>query len=584
MKSIVYYLKEYRVQSILAPLFKMLEALFELFVPVVITSIVDDGIARNDWNMVLRNGGLLFVLAVVGLISSITAQYFAATAASGFGLKLRRELFEHINHLSFSKIDKVGVSTLVTRITNDVNQTQAAVNMVLRLFMRSPFIVFGSMIMAFTVSAKEALIFVVVIPVLFVIVFGILLSTVPLYKRVQGYMDQLLRATGENLTGARVVRAFQMEQKEEEDFFRKNEALVSLQKATGKLSALLNPFTYVVINGGTIFLLWSGAIHVNSGSLTQGQLIALVNYMSQILVELIKLANLIIQVSRAMACYHRIQDVFMIPEEEAENKILDRIALKSKAQPDSDALFQLDHVFFHYEDAKEDALLDISFAVKKGMHVGVIGGTGSGKSTLMNLITGFYRPNKGSIFFEGQDLRESDRSQVLDKIAYVPQKAVLFTGTILSNIRLGKKDASKDEVEEAIRSAQAGEILEKKGIDAEVLAGGRNFSGGQRQRLTIARALVKKPEVLILDDSSSALDYKTDANLRNTIRKKYADTTTFIVSQRIVSIKDADLILVLDEGKLVASGSHEELLKTCQVYQEINASQEKGQKKEASHS
>ncbi len=584
MKSIVYYLKEYRVQSILAPLFKMLEALFELFVPVVITSIVDDGIARNDWNMVLRNGGLLFVLAVVGLISSITAQYFAATAASGFGLKLRRELFEHINHLSFSKIDKVGVSTLVTRITNDVNQTQAAVNMVLRLFMRSPFIVFGSMIMAFTVSAKEALIFVVVIPVLFVIVFGILLSTVPLYKRVQGYMDQLLRATGENLTGARVVRAFQMEQKEEEDFFRKNEALVSLQKATGKLSALLNPFTYVVINGGTIFLLWSGAIHVNSGSLTQGQLIALVNYMSQILVELIKLANLIIQVSRAMACYHRIQDVFMIPEEEAENKILDRIALKSKAQPDSDALFQLDHVFFHYEDAKEDALLDISFAVKKGMHVGVIGGTGSGKSTLMNLITGFYRPNKGSIFFEGQDLRESDRSQVLDKIAYVPQKAVLFTGTILSNIRLGKKDASKEEVEEAIRSAQAGEILEKKGIDAEVLAGGRNFSGGQRQRLTIARALVKKPEVLILDDSSSALDYKTDANLRNTIRKKYADTTTFIVSQRIVSIKDADLILVLDEGKLVASGSHEELLKTCQVYQEINASQEKGQKKEASHS
>lgn len=524
------------------------------------------------------------MLAVVGLISSITAQYFAATAASGFGLKLRRELFEHINHLSFSKIDKVGVSTLVTRITNDVNQTQAAVNMVLRLFMRSPFIVFGSMIMAFTVSAKEALIFVVVIPVLFVIVFGILLSTVPLYKRVQGYMDHLLRATGENLTGARVVRAFQMEQKEEEDFFRENEALVSLQKATGKLSALLNPFTYVVINGGTIFLLWSGAIHVNSGSLTQGQLIALVNYMSQILVELIKLANLIIQVSRAMACYHRIQDVFMIPEEEAENKMLDRIALKSKAQPDSDALFQLDHVFFHYEDAKEDALLDISFAVKKGMHVGVIGGTGSGKSTLMNLITGFYRPNKGSIFFEGQDLRESDRSQVLDKIAYVPQKAVLFTGTILSNIRLGKKDASKEEVEEAIRSAQAGEILEKKGIDAEVLAGGRNFSGGQRQRLTIARALVKKPEVLILDDSSSALDYKTDANLRNTIRKKYADTTTFIVSQRIVSIKDADLILVLDEGKLVASGSHEELLKTCQVYQEINASQEKGQKKEASHS
>lgn len=567
MKKLLVYLKDYRKESIFGPLFKLLEALFELFVPLVVAAIIDTGIANNDYGYIVRMCLLLVALGVIGLVCSITAQFFAAKAAVGFSTKLRHALFAHIQSLSHSEIDTLGTSTLITRMTSDVNQVQSGVNLVLRLFLRSPFVVFGAMIMAFTIDVKSALVFAVAIPVLAVIVFGIMLITMPLYKKAQRALDGVLTKTRENITGARVLRAFCMEERETEEFTEKNEGLVHIQKFVGKISALMNPLTYAVINAAVIVLIWQGALRVDSGALTQGQVVALYNYMSQILVELIKLANLIISLTKTLACANRISDVMDI-KNSLENG-------SAKEGIDGAPAVEFCSAALRYKGSAEPALSNVTFKAMRGETIGIIGGTGSGKTSLVNLIPRFYDTDSGSVKVNGVDVREYDIDSLRRKIGVVPQKAVLFKGTIASNLRWGSEDASERDMESAVGTAQASEVVSGKdnGYDAYVAQGGSNFSGGQRQRLTIARALVKDPEILILDDSASALDFATDANLRKAIRELPSNPTVFVVSQRTASVMNADRIIVLDDGEPVGIGTHEELLDSCEVYSEIYYSQ-----------
>lgn len=577
MRKLLVYLKDYKKETVLAPLFKMLEATFELFVPLVMAAIIDQGIGGGDVPYVLRMGGILILLGFVGLVCSITAQYFAARAAVGFSTKLKHALFAHIQGLSFTEIDTLGTATMITRMTSDVNQVQNGVNMVLRLFLRSPFIVFGAMIMAFTIDVKAALIFVVTIPVLSVVVFGIMMWTMPLYKKVQAGLDSVLGATRENLTGARVIRAFNKEQEEIESFEKKNSMLAHMQLFVGKISALTNPVTYIIINAATIILLYTGAVRVDEGTITQGQVVALVNYMSQILVELVKLANLIITITKALACANRIQSVFEIKSSMVwEQKLAETGSAEQNTASDRKAdQIIFDHVHLTYAGAGAESLTDIDFRVKKGETIGIIGGTGSGKSSLVNMIPRFYDATQGQVVIKGKDVREYSMEELRQMIGVVPQKAVLFQGTIRENMQWGKNDATDEEIWRAIETAQAREFVEKKEgrLDAVIAQTGRNLSGGQRQRLTIARALVGKPEILILDDSASALDYATDAAPRQAIRNMEGSPTVFIVSQRASSIQYADQIIVLDDGEMAGIGTHEELLERCQVYQEIYYSQ-----------
>lgn len=569
MKKLLVYLKDYKKESVCAPLFKMLEATFELFVPLVMAAIIDNGIANRDMPYVLRMGVMLIALGLIGLVCSITAQYFAAKAAVGFSTRLKHALFEHIQSLSFTEIDTLGTSTMITRMTSDANQVQNGVNMVLRLFLRSPFIVFGAMIMAFTIDVKAAMIFVVTIPLLSVVVFGIMMITMPMYKKVQAYLDRVLGTTRENLTGARVIRAFNKEQEEIDSFEEKNSDLANMQLFVGKISALTNPVTYVIINVATLVLLYTGAIRVDAGTITQGEVVALVNYMSQILIELVKLANLIITITKALACANRIESVFEIQSGmEWEQKT------GSKTQ-EKEYVVDFDHVSLTYAGASAESLTDIDFKVKKGETIGIIGGTGSGKSSLVNMIPRFYDATKGQVRINGKDVREYSMEELRQKIGVVLQKAVLFQGTIRENLLWGKTDATEEELNRALETAQAKEFVDQKEgrLDAMVAQAGKNLSGGQRQRLTIARALVGNPEILILDDSASALDYATDAALRKAIRGMGKDMTVFIVSQRASSIQYADQIIVLDDGGMVGLGTHEQLLENCEVYQEIYYSQ-----------
>lgn len=569
MKSLLRYLGSYKKESILAPLFKLLEALFELFVPLVMARIIDIGIKNSDIGYILKMGGLLILLGIIGLVCSLTAQYFAAKAAVGFGTALRHDLFQHIQSLSYSEVDTVGTSTLITRMTSDINQVQAGVNLFLRLFMRSPFIVFGAMIMAFTIDWKAAMIFVITIPALSVVVFGIMLVSIPMYRKVQNRLDRVTQLTRENLVGARVIRAFNRQKDERENFTAANARLMKVQVFVGKITALLNPVTYIIINVAIVVLLWIGANQVNNGIILQGAVVALVNYMTQILVELVKLANLIINITKSLACANRIQTIM-----ELKPSLTEYNTTQVK-EADSQNYIEFDHVTFTYQNAKEPSLMDISFKVKKGQTIGIIGGTGSGKSSLINLIPRFYDATEGKITVGGTDIKDYPLNQIRTMVGIVPQKAVLFKGTIAENIRWGKKDATEAEMMEALTTAQAAEVVKGKegGLDADILQGGKNLSGGQRQRLTIARALVKKPEILILDDSASALDYATDAKLRKAIKKMDRNMTVFIVSQRSTTIQYADQIIVLDDGKMVGIGKHEELLRSCEVYQEIYYSQ-----------
>lgn len=580
MKKLLIYLRDYKKESVLGPLFKLLEASFELIVPLVVASMIDVGIANHDRGYILRMCLIMAALGLIGLICAVTAQYFAAKAAVGFATKLRHGLFSHIQSLSFSQMDKEGTSTLITRMTSDINQVQSGVNLVLRLFLRSPFIVFGAMIMAFTVDVRAALIFVVVIPILSVIVFGIMLISIPMFKKVQGGLDKVLGITRENLTGVRVIRAFGEEEHEILKFDEETDRLKHLQEMAGRISALMNPLTYVVINGGLIVLIYTGALQVEAGILTQGQVVALVNYMSQILVELVKLANLIITVTKAFACGNRIQNIFEIPagmETSATSTNTSSLEAQSgSSSPETEkGTVEFDHVSLRYYEGGEQALTDIHFKAKKGATIGVIGGTGSGKSSLVNLIPRFYDVEKGSVKVDGRDVREYPLTQLRDKIGVVMQKAVLFKGTIRENLLWGNENASDEDLWEAIKAAQAEEfVLQKRDkLDEMIEQEGRNLSGGQKQRLSIARALVKKPEILILDDSSSALDYATDAALRKSIKDLPGEITVFIVSQRASSMLHADTIIVLDDGDVAGMGTHEELLKGCEVYQEIYYSQ-----------
>ena len=580
MKKLLIYLRDYKKESVLGPLFKLLEASFELIVPLVVASMIDVGIANHDRGYILRMCLIMAALGLIGLICAVTAQYFAAKAAVGFATKLRHGLFSHIQSLSFSQMDKEGTSTLITRMTSDINQVQSGVNLVLRLFLRSPFIVFGAMIMAFTVDVKAALIFVVVIPILSVIVFGIMLISIPMFKKVQGGLDKVLGITRENLTGVRVIRAFGEEEHEILKFDEETDRLKHLQEVAGRISALMNPLTYVVINGGLIVLIYTGALQVEAGILTQGQVVALVNYMSQILVELVKLANLIITVTKAFACGNRIQNIFEIPAGmETSSTSTNTSSLEAQSgssSPETEkGTVEFDHVSLRYYEGGEQALTDIHFKAKKGATIGVIGGTGSGKSSLVNLIPRFYDVEKGSVKVDGRDVREYPLTQLRDKIGVVMQKAVLFKGTIRENLLWGNENASDEDLWDAIKAAQAEEfVLQKRDkLDEMIEQEGRNLSGGQKQRLSIARALVKKPEILILDDSSSALDYATDAALRKSIKDLPGEITVFIVSQRASSMLHADTIIVLDDGDVAGMGTHEELLKGCEVYQEIYYSQ-----------
>ena len=580
MKKLLIYLRDYKKESVLGPLFKLLEASFELIVPLVVASMIDVGISGNDKGYIIRMCLIMAALGLIGLICAVTAQYFAAKAAVGFATKLRHGLFSHIQSLSFSQMDKEGTSTLITRMTSDINQVQSGVNLVLRLFLRSPFIVFGAMIMAFTVDVKAALIFVVIIPILSVIVFGIMLISIPMFKKVQGGLDKVLGITRENLTGVRVIRAFGEEEHEILKFDEETDRLKHLQEVAGRISALMNPLTYVVINGGLIVLIYTGALQVEAGILTQGQVVALVNYMSQILVELVKLANLIITVTKAFACGNRIQNIFEIPagmETSATSTNTSSLEAQSgSSSPETEkGTVEFDHVSLRYYEGGEQALTDIHFKAKKGATIGVIGGTGSGKSSLVNLIPRFYDVEKGSVKVDGRDVREYPLAQLRDKIGVVMQKAVLFKGTIRENLLWGNENASDEDLWEAIKAAQAEEfVLQKRDkLDEMIEQEGRNLSGGQKQRLSIARALVKKPEILILDDSSSALDYATDAALRKSIKDLPGEITVFIVSQRASSMLHADTIIVLDDGNVAGMGTHEELLKGCEVYQEIYYSQ-----------
>lgn len=573
MKRLMMYLKDYKKESILAPLFKLLEAFFELMVPLVMANIIDYGISNRNMGYIGKMGLLLLLLGVVGLASSITAQFFAAKAAVGFSTKLRQALFNHIEDLSFTDIDKAGTSTMITRMTSDVNQVQSGVNMTLRLFLRSPIIVFGAMIMAFTIDVKCALIFVVAIPLLSVVVFGIILSTIPLYKKVQSKLDQVLGITRENLTGVRVIRAFHQEAKESDRFRENNEALSAMQIFVGKISACMNPVTYIIVNGAIIALIYTGAVQVNIGNLSQGEVVAIINYMNQILVELVKLANLIVTMTKALACAERVASVFDIGADAAyvgaqDQKLADKV---DKSAP----FLDFKHVSLTYQGAGAPTLQDMNFTVNRGDTVGIIGGTGSGKTSLVNLIPGFYPATEGEILLEGRDIRTMSDEELRGRIGVVPQKAVLFKGTIRSNLQWGKPDATEEEMWKALELAQASEVVDGKPgkLDATVAQNGKNFSGGQRQRLTIARALVRNPEILILDDSASALDYATDAKLRAAIRTLEDKTTTFIVSQRASTIRHADKIIVLDDGEIAGMGTHDELLKDCTVYQEIYYSQ-----------
>ncbi len=572
MKKLLVYLKDYKKESILGPLFKLLEASFELIVPLVMAAIIDVGVRNADKAYIMKMCLVLVLLAVIGLTCSITAQYFAAKAAVGFSTKLRHALFEHIESLSFAEMDEVGTSTLMTRMTSDVNQVQNGVNLFLRLLLRSPFIVFGAMIMAFTVDVKAALVFVVAIPLLSIVVFGIMLISIPLFKKVQGALDGVLGITRENLTGSRVIRAFNKEETEIDKFNERNDALTKIQLYVGRISALMNPVTFVIVNMATLVLIWTGAIRVDNGFITQGEVVALVNYMSQILVELVKLANLIININKSIACGNRIQTILELQPSVTDEKAM---SAQNNGSTDSAYAVEFDHVGLAYGKVKEEALTDIHFSVKKGQTIGIIGGTGSGKSSVVNLIPRFYDVTSGSVKVDGKDVREYTLSDLRSKVGTVLQKAVLFKGTIRENLQWGNPDATEEEMQRALAVAQAKEFVDTKegGLDYEIEQGGKNLSGGQRQRLTIARAVVKKPEILILDDSASALDFATDAKLRMAIREMEGEMTVFIVSQRAASLQYADQIIVLDDGHIAGMGTHQELLQNCEVYQEIYYSQ-----------
>ena len=567
MKKLLRLLADYKKECILGPLFKMLEATFELLVPLVVKSMIDRGIGEADKGYIVRMCLLMVLLAATGLTSTLFAQYFAAKAATGFSAKLRHKLMQHIQRMTYTDLDTLGTSTLITRMTSDINQLQTGVNLTIRLLLRSPFIVFGAMFMAFTVDVKAALVFAAAIPLLSVIVFGIMLLTIPMYRKVQGALDVLTETTRENLTGVRVIRAFRNEEAEADEFRQENAALVSMQKQVGRLSALMNPLTYVIVNLAVIALIYIGALRVDAGILTQGAVIALYNYMSQILVELIKFANFIISVTKAAACGTRIQAILdaghPVPDDDSE--------------PDTKTRGEIvfDHVSFTYENAAAPSLSDISFSAGRGEVIGIIGGTGSGKTTLVNLIPRFYEPTEGTMTIDGIPSAEFPRNALRDRIGVVPQKAVLFHGTIRQNLCWGKKNATDEELFAALETAQAADIIRAKqdGLDEMLTENGQNLSGGQRQRLTIARALVRRPEFLILDDSASALDFATDAALRKALRELPDSPTVFIVSQRTASIQYADRILVLDNGQLAGLGTHTELLETCSVYREIHESQ-----------
>ena len=576
LRALLKYLRNYKKETVLAPLFKLLEASFELFVPLVMAAVIDHGIGQADGVYVLKMGGVLIALGLIGLVCSITAQYFAAKAATGFSTELRHELFEHIQQLSYTKMDTIGTSTLITRMTSDINQVQSGVNLVLRLFLRSPFIVFGAMVMAFTVDVKAALVFVVAIPLLSLVVFGIMLITMPLYRKVQSNLDAVLGITRENLTGVRVIRAFNKEADEKQRFEQQNQMLTDAQKFVGKISGLMNPVTYIIVNGALIVLIYAGALRVDAGIITQGQVVALVNYMSQILVELVKLANLIITVTKAFACGNRIQSVF----EEETGMTEGSEGWMDSGEADTPVV-EFDHVNLRYAGAGEDSLTDISFRAMPGQTIGVIGGTGSGKSSVVNLIPRFYDATEGSVRIQGKDARDYRLEELRSHIGMVPQKAVLFQGTIAQNLRWGKENATEAELEKAIEISQAKEFVDGKEdrLNYQIEQNGKNLSGGQRQRLTIARALVRDPEILILDDSASALDFATDAKLRKAIRQMDSHPVVFIVSQRASSIQYADQILVLDDGELAGIVTHAELMGSCEIYREIYESQFEKEKK-----
>lgn len=566
MRKLLKYLDDYRKESVIGPLFKLLEACFELLVPLIMARMIDVGIKNKDTGYILRMGSVLILFAVLGLICSLTAQYFAAKASVGFGTELRHDMFKHIQKLSYAEIDKAGSATLVTRITSDINQVQSGVNLVLRLLLRSPFIVIGAVLMAFTINVKLALVFVVTVPLLSLVIYGIMVVSIPLYRRVQKGLDRILLSTRENLEGIRVVRAFGMQEKEKTEFEEENRFFLSAQMLVGKISSLLNPATYIIVNAATIAIVWMGGKEAYTGEITQGEVIALVNYMTQILLALVALSNLIVSFTKALACANRVNEVFALEptviggEETEGNK--------------SDMAVTFEKVSFAYPGSKANAASELQFAVKKGEMIGIIGGTGSGKSTVVNLIPRFYDATEGTVKVDGTDVRDYKIEVLRRKIGVVPQKAVLFQGTIRDNMRFGNEDANDEEIMEALQTAQAKEVVEGKpeGLDYIISESGKNLSGGQRQRLTIARALVKKPEILILDDSASALDFATDARLRKAIRK-LKNMTVFVVSQRAASVMQADRILVLDDGKIAGLGTHQELLHTCPVYEEICLSQ-----------
>lgn len=572
MRNLLIYLKDYKKESIIGPLFKLLEATFELIVPVIMAHIIDIGIKNQDTLYIWKMGAVLVIFGILGLTCSLLAQYFAAKAAVGFGTALRHDLFWHIENLSHAEVDKAGSSTLVVRMTSDVNQVQSGVNLVLRLFLRSPFIVVGALVMAFTINWKAAMVFVVTVPLLAFVIYGIMVITIPLYKKVQRELDEVLLTTRENLTGVRVIRAFRTQKLERETFEHKSDVLMAIQMHVGKISASLNPLTYIIVNAGIIAVIWFGGIQVNVGDMTQGEVIALVNYMTQTLLALVALANLIITFTKALASAGRINEVFamkpgIVDGNEKESAVQQIEELKTAVS--------MEDVTFYYQESKEPALEHISFTAKKGETIGIIGGTGSGKSTLVSLIPRFYDVTEGRVFVNEKDVREYKVENLRSKVGMVPQKAVLFHGTIRDNMKMGREDASDEEIFEALKTAQALEIVENKPgkLDTVLSEGGKNLSGGQRQRLTIARALVRNPEVLILDDSASALDFATDANLRKAIAEDTNNMTVFIVSQRAASIMHADKIIVLDDGQMVGYGTHQELLKQCEVYQEICYSQ-----------
>ena len=565
MKELLKYLRHYVKESILAPLFKMLEASFELFVPLVMAAIIDTGIKNSDKPYIFKMAMVLVGLAIVGFISALSAQYFAAKAAVGFGKELRGDLYRHINTLSYSEIDRIGTSTLITRLTADVNQMQTAVNLFLRLFLRSPFIVIGAVVMAFTVDPKAAIIFAVSIPLLAAVVFGIMFYSVPIYKKVQNKLDSVMRITRENLSGVRVIRAFNHEQKEIEDFDKYSDELKDMQLYGGRISAYLNPITYVIVNLSIVLIIYVGGLRVDTGRLTQGEVISLINYMSQVLVELIKLSNLIINLTKSVACGNRINDVFKMSP-----SINDGNGIKTE----DETAVEFDRVSATYSGSKEKSLDSLTLSVPRGATVGIIGATGSGKTTLINLIPRFYDVSEGSLKINGTDVRNYNVDELRSLVGVVPQKAALVSGTVRDNIKWGKPDATDDEIRAALKTAQALDFVnEKGGLDSKILQGGKNLSGGQIQRLTIARALVRKPEILILDDSSSALDFATDAALRRAIKADTDNMTVFIVSQRFSTIKNADMIIVLDDGKVCGIGKHDELFESCEEYREICESQ-----------